>query len=97
MKEIPFDPEFIDDPWIFDTIPGLESDDQLPEEFVEWIRDAVETLPDDQRDVVELVIWGQMTKVEIAAELGRSRQSVHDVLNRAFKNLRKELSWLEGV
>ena len=97
MKEIPFDPELIEDPWIFDTIPGLEPDDQLPAELVERIKTAVEDLPGDERAVVECVVWGQMSKVEVAETLGRSRQSVHDVLGRALVKLRKTLADMEGL
>lgn len=97
MKEIPFDPEHIDDPWFLETIPGFDDYDQLSPEVVERIKDAVEALPQDERDVVELVVWGQMSKVDIAVELGRSRQSVHDVLGRGLRRLRTILADLEGL
>ncbi len=90
MREIPFDPGLLDDPWVFDDIPGL-ADPTLDPERVEQIKDAVEALPEDERAVVECLIWGQMTKIETGRLLGRSRQSVHDVFKRAVKTLLEEL------
>ncbi len=91
MREIPFDPGLIDDPWVFDEIPGL-SEPVFDPEFAERIKDAVEGLPKDERAVVECIIWGQMTKIETGRLLGRSRQSVHDVFKRALVTLAKELA-----
>ncbi len=90
MKEIPFDPELIDDPWVFDEIPGF-ADVPMDPKMALRIVDAVESLPEDERAVVECLIWGQMTKVEVAETLGRSRQSVHDVAKRAYEKLAKQL------
>ena len=92
MKEIPFDPGLIDDPWVFDEIPGLSEPTQLDPKLVDRIKDAVEALPEDERAVVECLVWGQMTKIETGRLLGRSRQSVHDVMKRAIKTLTKELA-----
>ncbi len=91
MKEIPFDPGLIDDPWVFDKIPGLP-DPAFDPELAERIKDAVEALPKDERAVVECLIWGQMTKIETGKLLHRSRQSVHDVFKRALITLAKELA-----
>ena len=93
MKEIPFDPGLIDDPWVFDEIPGLDFP-TLDPETAERIKTAVEALPKDERAVVECLVWGQMTKVETARLLGRSRQSVHDVMKRAYATLVVELGGL---
>ncbi len=93
MKEIPFDPDLIDDPWVFDEIPGLDIP-SLDPEVADRIKTAVEALPKDERDVVECLVWGQMTKVETGRLLGRSRQSVHDVMKRASATLIKELGGL---
>ncbi len=90
MKEIPFDPGLIDDPWVFSEIPGLSQDTMDPR-LIERIQDAVEALPEDERAVVECLVWGQMTKIETGRLLGRSRQSVHDVMKRAVKLLVEEL------
>ena len=91
MREIPFDPGLIDDPWVFDEIPGL-TEPEFDSEFAERIKDAVEALPKDECAVVECIIWGQMTKIETGKLLGRSRQSVHDVFKRAVETLAKELT-----
>ncbi len=92
MKEIPFDPGLIDDPWVFSEIPGLSEPSTMDPELADRIKDAVESLPKDERAVVECLVWGQMTKIETGRLLGRSRQSVHDVMKRAIKLLVKELS-----
>jgi RNA polymerase sigma factor (sigma-70 family) len=94
LREIPFDPEAFEDPWMFDEIPGLGSDG-LEWVLSERIKDAVEDLPEDERAVVEMLFWGQSTKVEVAEALGRSRQSVHDLLRRALVSLRSALRDLE--
>ncbi len=86
MKEIPFDPGLIDDPWLFEDIVEVDLS-LLDPEAAERIKTAVEGLPEDERAVVECLVWGQMTKIEAAALLGRSRQSVHDVMKRATKSL----------
>ena len=91
MKEIPFDPSLFDDPWLFDEIPGLSEPSQMDPELIERIKDVVEALPEDERAVVECLVWGQMTKIETGRLLGRSRQSVHDVMKRAIKTLVEEL------
>ncbi len=94
MKEIPFDPDLIDDPWVFNEIPGLDEFSSLDPETIEQIKTAVESLPKDERAVVECLIWGQMTKVETGRLLGRSRQSVHDVMKRAIVTLVEKLGEL---
>jgi RNA polymerase sigma factor (sigma-70 family) len=78
---------------MFDLIPGVD-ESSLDPIFVERIKDAVENLPEDERTVVECLVWGSMTKVEVAEMLGRSRQSVHDVYKRAVVSLRAELATL---
>ncbi len=94
MKEIPFDPDLIDDPWVFDEIPGFDEVSLLDPETIEQIKTAVEALPKDERAVVECLVWGQMTKVETGRLLGRSRQSVHDVMKRAIVTLVEKLGGL---
>ena len=88
MKELPFDPALIDDRWIFDLpVPSSDFDPNVAER----IKDAVESLPQIERDVIECLVWGQMTKVEVAETLGVSRQTVHDVYRRAALKLAKAL------
>ncbi len=94
MKEIPFDPDLIDDPWVFDEIPGFDDVSLLDPETIEQVKTAVEALPKDERAVVECLVWGQMTKVETGRLLGRSRQSVHDVMKRAIVTLVERLGEL---
>lgn len=92
MKEVAYDPSLLDDHWVFDTLPGDEFDPSgLDPALRERLIDAVEALPEDERAVVECFFWGRMTKTEMAELIGRSRQSVHDVLNRAIEMLREAL------
>ncbi|HEX7099331.1 MAG TPA: sigma factor-like helix-turn-helix DNA-binding protein [Acidimicrobiia bacterium] len=90
MKEVPYDPSFLDDRWVFDTLPG-ETVEGIDPELRERLIDAVESLLEDERAVIECFFWGRYSKTEIAELIGRSRQSVHDVLNRALEQLRTAL------
>ena len=85
-RELTFDPAHFDDGFL--TPAFLKETD---EDLYDRIVDAVEALPEPEREVVELVVWGQYTKTEAAAILGRSRQSVHDVWLRALDKLREAL------
>lgn len=89
MKETPVDPALIDDPWLFG--PGVEDPGGLDWNTIELIKDAVEDLPEIERAVMECLFWGQMTKVETAAALGITRQTVHDAERRAKPKLQKAL------
>jgi RNA polymerase sigma-70 factor, ECF subfamily len=53
---------------------------------------ALETLPDDQRDVVILRHLVGLTPAEIATHIGRSEASVHGLHHRGRENLQRELT-----
>ena len=53
---------------------------------------ALETLPDDQRDVVVLRHLVGLSPAEIATRIGRSEASVHGLHHRGRENLRRELT-----
>ena len=86
MKEDPCDPTVLNR---YEAPPALEN---LPPEVVERIRDAVDLLPEQEKAVVELLIWGTETKVEVAARLGVSRSHVHRLWLRAQEVLVEALA-----
>lgn len=85
-RELTFDPAHFDDGFLSPAY--LEEVDRA---LYDKIVDAVESLPDVERDIVELTMWGRYTKTEAAGILGRSRQSVHDAWLRALDMLREVL------
>lgn len=83
MREIIVNPDIINS--VF-SHPEIE-DHPLKEKIIE----LVEALPQKQRDVVELIVWGQMTKVDVAKTLGCSRSYVHKVWRTAKEKMKHEL------
>ena len=75
-REIPYDPNLI-------VALHAERPQPEPHPDADLIVEAVESLPQRQRDVVELLVWGGMTKVEAAETLGYSRSHVHKVWRAA--------------
>ena len=82
-REIPVDPEHL--------ARRPASEFKRSEEH-ETLIDAVEELPELERSVVELLIWGGLTKVEAAEMLGISRSYVHKLWRRARVLLKDQLS-----
>ena len=68
------------DPVLFSLLSDLD-EEQHPDS--DRIVDAVEGLDEPEREVVERIVWGCMSKVEVAEALGVSRSHVHDVWRRA--------------
>lgn len=92
MRELPHDPALLDDPWWFG---GLGDDPTgLDPAIVERVKDAIEALPHDERAVIECLFYGQMSKVEVAELLGRTRQYIYEVEKRAQEMLRVALGGL---
>ncbi len=83
-REIPYDPHLI-------TALYAEQSVGEPHPAAGLIVEAVESLPQRQRDVVELLMWGGMTKVEAAKSLGYSRSHVHKVWRAAKEALKDVL------
>jgi RNA polymerase sigma-70 factor (ECF subfamily) len=57
----------------------------------ESLRSALETLPDDQREIIVLRHVGGLRPAEIAARLGRSESAVNGLHHRGRRALRDEL------
>ena len=83
MREIIVSPDIINS-----TFTPFETEDHP---LKEKVINLVESLPKKQRDVVELIVWGQMTKVDVAKELGCSRSYVHKVWRTAKERMKHEL------
>lgn len=82
-REIPVDPHNLD----------LRADSPVKYDPTwDTLVDAVEELPELERSVVELLIWGGFTKVEAADTLGISRSYVHKLWRRARGLLKEKLS-----
>jgi DNA-directed RNA polymerase specialized sigma24 family protein len=82
-REIPVDPHNLD----------LRADSTVKYDPTwDTLVDAVEELPELERSVVELLIWGGFTKVEAADTLGISRSYVHKLWRRARGLLKEKLS-----
>ncbi len=77
---------------IFDREP---SSDELPVRPAGSLRDAIGTLPDDQRSVVVLRHVVGLSPTEIATHLSRSEASIHGLHNRARRNLKRKLCDLD--
>ncbi|SRR6056297_1242965 len=58
---------------------------------VDDLQRALDRLPQDQRQVVVMHLWGQMTFTQIAAATDSTRSSAHRSYQTAIKRLRERL------
>jgi len=78
--------------------PFLPSDHEDPEnilirqEHVEWVRRALDSLPENQRTAIVLSKYDDLSQKEIAEIMKTSQGAVEALLQRAKKNLREKLS-----
>jgi RNA polymerase sigma-70 factor (ECF subfamily) len=72
--------------------PAQDTDDGR--ERRETLRSALETLPEDQREIIVLRHLGGLAPAEIAARLGRSESAVNGLHHRGRRALRAELTRL---
>jgi RNA polymerase sigma-70 factor (ECF subfamily) len=61
------------------------------------LREALETLPPEQRDVIILRFIFGLTPGEIAERIGRSEDAVHGLQHRGRRTLRAELTRLQSA
>jgi RNA polymerase sigma-70 factor (ECF subfamily) len=66
-------------------------DDSAARDRRESLRSALETLPEDQREIIVLRHLGGLAPAEIAARLGRSESAVNGLHHRGRRALRAEL------
>lgn len=88
MHESSLDPEILDALGLMPP-PQAGRDDS---EHAENIREAVDELPQDLRDVVELLFWGRERPADVARIVGCSRPAVYDRLARALGHLKEKLN-----
>jgi RNA polymerase sigma-70 factor (ECF subfamily) len=75
----------------------LVADQSSPSEHVAHqqqdvrLAEAIERLPEDQREALVLQRWHQWSLAEIAEHLGRSQPAVAGLLHRALQQLKEEL------
>ena len=80
-----------------DTYAVDEGREELGAELSLTLREALEHLPLDQREVVILRHIAGMSPGEIAARLGRSEDSVHGLHHRGRRALKLELQRLDAA
>jgi len=85
------------------TVPFAEVHSDDTEDFdVSWergndLREALDTLPPEQRDVIVLRFICGLSPGEIAQRIGRSADAVHGLQHRGRRTLRAELTRLESA
>ena len=67
-------------------MPDLES-----AETATVVKQAVEKLPEKQREVLVMRTWGGLPYAEIAQALGRAEATVRSQMHQALASLRKHL------
>jgi RNA polymerase sigma-70 factor, ECF subfamily len=73
--------------------PEQEAEDVGRERLAD-LREALESLPTEQREVIVLRFIAGLSPGEIAERLGRSEDAIHGLQHRARRTLRRELSRL---
>ena len=82
----------------FAEVRSPETEDQdLSWERGHDLRAALETLPDEQRDVIVLRFICGLSPAEIAERIGRSEDAVHGLQHRGRRSLRAELTRLQSA
>ncbi|MEO8268498.1 MAG: sigma-70 family RNA polymerase sigma factor [Aureliella sp.] len=64
------------------------SQTMVREENLRMLAEAIERLPDEQREVVELRYWGEMSVKQLSEALGKSPAAIAGLLHRGTKRLR---------
>ena len=75
---------------------GASCEDVAPERR-EALREALRTLPEDQREVVVLRLIVGMSASEVGERLGRSEPAVHALQHKGRRQLRNELVRLDAA
>ena len=76
---------------VADPIESEAADDGEEADRRETLRSALDTLPEDQREIIVLRHLGGLAPAEIAARLGRSESAVNGLHHRGRRALRAEL------
>ena len=76
--------------------PTTEADRDDSRERFRDLREALDTLPEDQRSVIVMRLIQGLTPAEVAERLGRSEDAIHGLQHRARRALKIELLRLEA-
>ena len=76
---------------VADPIESETADDGEEADRRETLRSALDTLPEDQREIIVLRHLGGLAPAEIATRLGRSESAVNGLHHRGRRALRAEL------
>jgi RNA polymerase sigma-70 factor, ECF subfamily len=76
---------------VAEPVESQAADDGLARDRRETLRTALETLPEDQREIIVLRHIGGLAPAEIAARLGRSESAINGLHHRGRRALRAEL------
>ena len=76
--------------------PETETE-EIGRERLADLREALETLPAEQREVIVLRFIAGLSPGEIAKRLDRSEDAIHGLQHRARRTLRRELSRLDSA
>jgi RNA polymerase sigma-70 factor, ECF subfamily len=76
---------------VAEPLDSQASNDGADQDRRETLRSALETLPEDQREIIVLRHLGGLAPAEIAARLGRSESAVNGLHHRGRRALRAEL------
>ena len=76
------------------NIPDEENPEEIiiREEYCEWVRNALDSLPENQRAAIVLSKYDNLSQKEIAEILKTTEGSVEALIQRAKANLRDKLS-----
>jgi RNA polymerase sigma-70 factor, ECF subfamily len=80
-----------------ETTVSEDCDDERSRDISAALRDALEELPETQRQVVVMRHLGGYSPGEIAGAIGRSQDSVHGLHHRARRTLRERLEHTESA
>ena len=80
----------IDDAWDIDSGQDIKIDTDIKLK-VETVKKYLQKLTTDQRDIVIMRVWQQMSYSEIADIMGKTNSSCKMAFSRAISTLRKEM------
>lgn len=78
-----------------DSVPEIGTSADADIDQIQTVRDALATLPEEQREVVVLRHVVGLTPGEIADRLGRTESSIHGLHHRGRRALQRELRAME--
>jgi RNA polymerase sigma-70 factor (ECF subfamily) len=81
---------------IFNGLPADPPSETITAEEHRMVREAVESLPDEQREAVVMRIYGNLTFDEMAKALGEPLQTVASRYRRAIEKLSEKMKRVAG-